>query len=212
MGAKLARKGDFFSSKIPPGTVCSSITLDSYCPTPLVEARRKDKVLDISAKCVEYLSGKPMRKGIKVRTMHVCMVEYTHWLPRTQTIHLSYWDDSSKAVHELVHAQLKHSGQGFVKRAYREGLATFAMDVFDGHTQYFWLIFDKLDYIPFTRALHLLSKALGDQALAFQIAAAKAPETFWQMIFPLKFYKEEIAAAKEKMGEEAAGAHLRPAR
>ncbi|GEM_PF-4428540 len=138
-----------------------------------------------------------MRRRIELVVMPVFMADGPHYWLEKHTIYLPSRTDASKAVHELVHAQHNHKGKGFIKTVYREGLATFAMDVFNGHTQYFWLLFDKPDYVPFTRSLHGLSKLVGDPAKAFQIAAARAPETFWQLISPKKFYKEEIAAAKQ---------------
>ncbi|MFA5929719.1 MAG: hypothetical protein WC861_02455 [Candidatus Micrarchaeia archaeon] len=199
MSAKLARKGDFFSSGTRQGTACSSITLDSYRPMPLVEARRKDKTLDSCAKFVEKLAGKQMRKEIRVAVLPPAFWALpSGWQHKNQTIRFNCFDTSECAVHEIVHAQLDHAGKnGFVKGAYHEGLAVFAENIFNGSTRYFWILLSfNFKYIPFARSLDRLSKVLGDPAEAFQMAAVKAPGTFWQMIFPLKLYAKEIAAAK----------------
>ena len=51
-------------------------------------------------------------------------------------------------------------------------------------------------YIPFYLAIGKIAKEIGDPVVAFQITAAKVPSTMRELKNPLKFYKDEIAAAK----------------
>ena len=59
-----------------------------------------------------------------------------------------------------------------------------------------WAVKDRLSRILFTNSLRKLSNEVGDPCLAFQIALEKQPKTWNELLRPLKFYKDEIAAAK----------------
>ena len=56
--------------------------------------------------------------------------------------------------------------------------------------------------VLFTRSLFRLTGAVGDASKAFQIALEKEPKKWTELLFPLKFYKDEIAAANAKKNEE----------
>jgi hypothetical protein len=63
------------------------------------------------------------------------------------------------------------------------------------------LLKSQLKNVLFTMSLLKLTKEVGDGSTAFQIALEKEPKTWKELLFPLKFYKKEIAAAKAKQAE-----------
>ena len=61
-------------------------------------------------------------------------------------------------------------------------------------------------YLTFYRSIGKIAKEVGDPVAAFRITSEKMPTTMKELKNPLDFYKDEIAAAKEKKAAENAQA------
>ena len=65
------------------------------------------------------------------------------------------------------------------------------------------ILANGLPYWPFYNSICTIAKKIGDPIKAFRITKEKQPKTFSEILFPLKFYKDEIAdALKEKNPRE----------
>lgn len=65
----------------------------------------------------------------------------------------------------------------------------------------YWATGNSLEYLPFYRSLRRIEREVGDAATAYKITSEKIPLTLHDILSPLEFYKDEIAAAKAKKNE-----------